>query len=287
MARFWHMRGDIARGGEWLAQLLNVHGARGSTIARARAFAASGYLAIFRGDDERAALHLETSRAHWLTLGETRGLAACLFFLGVHVGWSGRDWDRCVGFLSEALALARDRGPRWVAYSCMICVAEVARARGDFETAQRLLLEARALAETNGDRWGGAYSRIGLGLVALKRAEAGVAKDHFRAGLVQALELDHDLAVSYALDGLGSVASIQGHPERAARLFGAAHGVRQPIGDFMAASFRFDLDTGVALAREQWGTAAFEAAWRDGAAMSRDEAAGYALADVHTTLTAV
>ena len=99
----------------------------------------------------------------------------------------------------------------------------------------------------------------------------------FRESLSLALQLEHSLAVSYALDRLGSVAAAQAQPERAACLFGEVRTLRLPVGDFMAASFRSDLESGVASAALQMDKGAFAAAWSMGEAMNRLEAADYAL----------
>jgi hypothetical protein len=51
--------------------------------------------------------------------------------------------------------------------------------------------------------------------------------------------------------------------------------LREPIGDFMAASCRVDLEAGIALARAAEETCA--ASWREGQALSREQAVEYAL----------
>jgi predicted ATPase/DNA-binding XRE family transcriptional regulator len=279
LARYWDICGELAEGSSWLSRILALPDARAPSMGRARALGARGYLAVVCGDSELAHGCLEESRLLWQSAGETRGVAACLFFLGVLAGWTDPGNERAAVLLSEGLALARQCGPRWTAYSCLICLGEIARAKGQLDGAETLLVESRLLAQANGDRWGGSYAALALGLVAQSRGDLRRAQECFRESLLQALQLEHSLGVSYALDGLGSVAAAQAQPERAARLFGAAKALRLPIGDFMAASFRIDLERGIAAAAVQLDAAVFAAAWSEGEAMSRPQAAAYAVGD--------
>jgi non-specific serine/threonine protein kinase len=280
LGRYWDISGELAEGRSWLNAVLALPAARVASMERARALGAQGYLAVVRGDAELAQRCLEESRLIWQQAGETRGIAACLFFLGVLAGWTDPEDERAVALLTEGLAMARQRGPQWTSYSCLICLGEIARTHGRLDDAETLLVESRMLAQRNGDRWGGSYAAFALGLVARSRGDHSAAQECFRDSLALALELDHSLGVSYALDGLGSVAAAQGQPERAARLFGAAQALRVPIGDFMATSFRTDLERGIAATEAQMDTAAFAIAWREGEAMSRVQAAAYALGTV-------
>ena len=61
-------------------------------------------------------------------------------------------------------------------------------------------------------------------------------------------------------------------PERAARLFGAAHGLLAAIGAALSVSNQIDYERNLAAVRAQLGDAAFEAAWTEGQAMSFEAA---------------
>jgi ATP/maltotriose-dependent transcriptional regulator MalT len=90
------------------------------------------------------------------------------------------------------------------------------------------------------------------------------------------LQLDDTRGTSYVLESLGCIASAQGRASEAARLFGAAQALRQPIGEFSPSPLRGDREAGVATGRVLIGAVAFEGAWAEGKAMSIDEAVAYA-----------
>jgi predicted ATPase len=110
------------------------------------------------------------------------------------------------------------------------------------------------------------------GLAALLRDDSAAADEAFR----KALPLSHDLGWSPegALTGLAAVAALQGRPERAARLAGAvaAHcGAADDVTLFRLEA-RF-----LEPARLRWGADIWDAAARQGAALSLQEAIVYAL----------
>ena len=71
-----------------------------------------------------------------------------------------------------------------------------------------------------------------------------------------------------SLDALACIVLSEGEARQAARLFGAAEGLRLPIGDFAQATARADRERGIATARAMLGSAAFEAQYLAGRAMS-------------------
>jgi len=66
-----------------------------------------------------------------------------------------------------------------------------------------------------------------------------------------------------------------GHRE-ATRLFGAAHGIRQRIGEVRFKVWEAGYEASVAALRDAMGQTDFDSAWAEGAAMSTEEAIAYA-----------
>jgi hypothetical protein len=81
------------------------------------------------------------------------------------------------------------------------------------------------------------------------------------------------------LEGLAAVAVAQAQSQRAARLFGAAEGLREAIGAPVPPADRAEHDHSVAAVRSALGEAAFAAEWGEGQTMSLDEVVAYALND--------
>lgn len=78
-----------------------------------------------------------------------------------------------------------------------------------------------------------------------------------------------------ALECLAALAA-NSNPEYAARLLGAADGMRRRHGEVRFKVFQADYDAWLVTSREALGEQAFDAAWSEGKALSSDDAIAYA-----------
>ena len=76
--------------------------------------------------------------------------------------------------------------------------------------------------------------------------------------------------------GIGTVAGAAGSHREAARLFGAAYGIRQRTGAVRFKVWGADYDASAAMLREALGESDFDSAWEEGTALSTEEAIAYA-----------
>ena len=76
----------------------------------------------------------------------------------------------------------------------------------------------------------------------------------------------------WCLAGLAGVASLEGQSQRAARLWGVAERLRTSMGARPAPASRATRERLMAMARQQLGDAAFEAAWAAGQTLTLEEA---------------
>ena len=106
-------------------------------------------------------------------------------------------------------------------------VGSLEMALGRYDDALRYLREARDLAEVCGGDWFASGSRVQLGILAVLRGRL----DEARALLDEALDLSlaarSTRFVTLCLAGYARLALAEGDPERAARLKGAADGLRR------------------------------------------------------------
>jgi hypothetical protein len=86
------------------------------------------------------------------------------------------------------------------------------------------------------------------------------------------------LEVADRLEGLAKVARMQGRPERAARLFGAAQALREQLGTPLPPVERADYDRNLAAVRAALDDDAFGEAWAAGRTMQLEQAIAYGLA---------
>lgn len=83
--------------------------------------------------------------------------------------------------------------------------------------------------------------------------------------------------VAECLEGLAGVAAAQEQPEHATRLFGAAHSLRDGLGAPLPLNEQAEREKQLAALRRALGEERFAAAWRDGAALTSEQAVAEAL----------
>ncbi|MBV9580211.1 MAG: AAA family ATPase [Chloroflexi bacterium] len=276
MVRFWDVHGDLREGIRWLDDLLRLPSVRPHRLGWARAVTARAYLATLAGQRALGIALLDDSLAFWRALGDPRGLAIALFFRGVAVIWSETDLRASRPDFEESLAFARQRGPRWTVYFCLYCLGEVARGDGQFDRAHALLAESLALARASQDRWGAFHAEFGLASVELARGERHTAEQHAQRSLSLSLELGDSRGSTYAFETLACIAAEDGEAVRAARLFGAAQALREPLGDFLSATAGAARERALARIRGRLGDAALEAALEVGRRLSLEDAVALA-----------
>jgi DNA-binding CsgD family transcriptional regulator len=272
MVRFWDVHGDLREGMRWLIDLLALPTVGKRTLGWARALTARAYLTILSGDGATGIALLDETLPFWRALGDPRGLALALFFRGLAIAWTGTDLREAVPTFAESLALARQRGPRWTAYFCLYCLGEAARLDGDLVRADALLTESLDLSTAAHDRWGAFHAQYALAFLALARVDYPAANGHAQQSLTLCLELGDTRGCTYALETLGCIAADEGHARRAARLFGAAEALREPLGDFMSATLQAARERALQMVRIQLGERGFAAAFAAGRNMSLDDA---------------
>ena len=112
--------------------------------------------------------------------------------------------------------------------------------------------------------------------VEIARGELDAAERDAYDALDLAARLGGDLVVPSALDSLAIVASDAGNHRSAARLFGAADAARQRMGTVRFKVLQSEDEARISAVRDALGENEFDTAWAEGAALSIEEAIGYA-----------
>ncbi|OBB17768.1 hypothetical protein A5662_05635 [Mycobacteriaceae bacterium 1482268.1] len=154
----------------------------------------------------------------------------------------------------------------------MAYLAGSALARGDLTSAKGFADDA--IAGTNGwYRAAALRTRCRMGILEgdTEQAERD-AHDALAGGAaVGALQ-----GVAEALEILASLATDAGNHREAARLFGAADGIRRRTGEVRFKIYQAEYETALAECRNALGENDFQSAWAEGAALSTTEAIAYA-----------
>jgi DNA-binding CsgD family transcriptional regulator len=150
--------------------------------------------------------------------------------------------------------------------------AVAALARGDLLAARRRADEAVTMAT-------GYYLSTALLIrarVAIAQGEPDQGERDAHDALARAAELEAYLNIPDILECLAALAAQAGSHREAARLFGAAHAIRQRIGEVRFKIYDAGYEAWVTALRDAMGEKDFESAWAESAALPTEEAITYA-----------
>jgi hypothetical protein len=128
-----------------------------------------------------------------------------------------------------------------------------------------------------GDERGVGWALAGLGVVALHQGDYDRATALLRQSLVLRRKQGDKRAIAQVLERFAEVAGARGAPRRAARLFGAAHTLREAIGAPRMAAERADYERQMTAMRFGPEADALEALCAEGCALPVEDAIAYAL----------
>ncbi len=270
MGPYWNMRCHIEEGLGWLDRALEVKTSTLETrpaalLARARIRTRHGEYAGAQHDaDEMMELSLR------LELGPL-AISSSFTILGVVSGIAG-DWPAANRYHDQALQLAMQSGDRARVASCLNNLALLASAQGDHEGARTRLEQALEEARGIGDMFLTAQISDSLATVAVRLGAYAEARRHYLEGISISLEFEDTFTIANGLEGLALLALAEGDATLTVRLMAAANGLRAVVGMEPTPDWGVEVDEGLRVARTKLGRQAADAAWRQGAALSMEEA---------------
>jgi non-specific serine/threonine protein kinase len=271
LAAFADDAGDDALELALLEQLLAAAEASGdpdAIAAAANRLAAQHY---GKGDTVRAQQLVERSLALSEDRSEMRRRAAYAILLMGELAYSAGDPAGGQELHERALAVFGDGSPPEAAAWALLVLGDQSVAKGEMVRARALHEESLAMWRCLGDRsvLGVELSNLASVLIPLGELERS------RTLLIESLSILLELksgVVDLPLGNLGILACAQAQPVRAVRLLGAADALRRPTGRGISACERREYERAVASLHAQLGEMAFAAAWREGQALSLDQA---------------
>ena len=154
---------------------------------------------------------------------------------------------------------------------------ELAVRQGLYARATALLEESLSLRRRNGEPWGIAISLGTLGWVDLLQHNF----TRMRERLAESLDIRRDSGdlggIAWCLEKLAEAACLEGWPQRAARLFGAAAALRARLNAAMDGADLPHYERQLAAVRGRLAPDAFAAAWAEGSGLTVEQAIGEAL----------
>jgi non-specific serine/threonine protein kinase len=236
----------------------------GSTWGVAFTLSFVGMVACYQGDYRRAeaALQEGLKYAREVVDEDTEDFAVILDYLGFLAYHQG-DLNRARTLWEETLAGHRRRGDKMGVPFALMGLGLVAHRQGDQERASEYLEESQALWRHVKDKRYVAIALHGLGQAALAQGDEARAAARFREGMSLRKEIGDKQGLAESLEGWAALHATK-HPDKAARLFGAAEALREMIGAPVPPVERADYERGVAAVRARLDEAAFAAAWAEG-----------------------
>ena len=186
-----------------------------------------------------------------------------------------------VGALRGALAsldhFPRQDEPYWRAVA-LLSVSYLESAAGRSNDAFNHLREARDLSEQFDYTWLVSWTRVQLGTLSVGSPDE--ARTLLSEGLDLSLASHSTRNLSLCLDGFAHLALVEGDPQRAALLSGAAEGLRQRVGLKLWPMLRRSEADLVARGREALGAERFDEVFAAGSRLNQQEAV--AMVNDHT-----
>ena len=266
LAQVWH--GDLDAAAAQFAAVANEAEAAHDGIHAVTSRAHQGTTLALQGETDAARAAANTSLE---SASEFGALAVSIgYFALANAALAAGD----VGTARDATAAAWEHGSVLPGYAAHLrpVLAQTAQASGDLTAARRWADEAVATAP-------GRVMTSALttrARVAAAQDEPEQAERDAHDALAIAVSLSARVFAPDNLECLGTLAGEAGGHREAARLLGAAHGIRQRTGAVRFKVWDADYDASAAMLREALGERDFEAAWAEGAALSTDEAIAYA-----------
>ena len=235
-----------------------------------------GWVAREQGDSATAWLHMTESLAILRELGDAAAIAGTLMSMA-QIAVLDEDSERAELLLAESRVLGQHVA---VDSDLSICtlnhLGHAAQLRGDYGRAAQLHHESLTYMKSH-HHASLVWAYHGLGETALGLGNSDEAARWLAQGLALSQTLYVPAYIAWCLAGLGSAAALDEESERAARLWGAAEGLRQSIGCRSAPAARATYERAMAVARAQLGDEAFAAAWAAGQALPLKQALAEAL----------
>jgi predicted ATPase/DNA-binding SARP family transcriptional activator/Tfp pilus assembly protein PilF len=232
-----------------------------------------------QGDYPTAQDFHEQSLEIVMRLGNKREIAGQFINLAAIADDQG-DFATARDYIEESLKIMQGLGDRKGIGMAFNNLGENALRQGDYKRALVYFERCRIYRDEIGDMYGVASVCLNLGIVAHQQGNLAKACDFFEKSLAVFQVIGDKLKTAECLEEMAKLSYAKEKPERASRLFGAASRLRELIGCPIPTARQADYNRSVCAARAALGEKAFAKAWKEGRAMSLEEAIEYALAQM-------
>lgn len=272
-------RADYARAERLLGRGLDAARAVFDTPTATEALAELGEAARLRDEYERAQCCFADCEALAREAAIPYPLGRALLGMG-RLARARGDLDRANACAEEALGVGRLYGLPYLRGSALAALGELAHACNDIPRARALLVDALNTARRCHDRPTEASALDELGRVARTRERRGRALARHRHALALHQDTQDHAGLAGSIEALAGLAADGKNFAAAARLFGAAQGIRDARGCPGPAAHRERGESDERVVRQALGEH-FDTHWQAGKALSADDAVASAMGRRH------
>ena len=229
LARFWDVHHRWSEGSDFLERALVDSEETVMPAVRAKALETALFIALNRGDAERAEALCEESLAVYRQLTDKRGIGQALQRLGQLARTKG-NFAAARSLLEEALSLYREVGNTWYTAQSIFQLGLLEEMQGAYASARARFEESLALYRQVGDKQRMVNSLYWLASMKLYQGDVTRAATFLEEGLKQAREVGYKVGQADCLRGLCEVALHHGDPATAGRRAEESLGLLREIG---------------------------------------------------------
>lgn len=230
-----------------------------------------GQLTTRQGDYAQARIYLEESLATYKAFQHQHGTAHAYSGLA-EVEHNQGNYMRATQLHEEGLALYRQIGDKWGEAWALDGVAAALRRQGKYAEARAMYEQSLHMQRELGEDASVSVSLSGLALVALGEGDLRTARSLLLESLAICAELDNKHKIAECLENIAIIAEVQGAAQEAVRLWGKAEALREAVGIPIPAIDLSDYKSYVANAYTTMSDEAFREAWKEGGAISVEQA---------------
>ena len=271
LAFFWYEHGHATEGRRWLERAIEL-APDDAEAPLARAVHGLGVLLAQQGEHSRAVELLERNLALWRKLGDREQESRELNSLGATYRYLG-DVGAARPLLEESAEIGRKLGSDHRVGIALGNLGQVESDAGNLDRATELLHEALAFHRKLGDNAGVAIDIESLAVVSLRGSRPHEARDLLAGVVGYAANSGDTEFLASTLEVAACIAAALGDRPPAARLAGAAEGLRQQAGMPIPRPDAALLEQFLAAARAATAPRVWDAELAAGRALSEQQAA--------------
>lgn len=268
--------GAYGRARQLLAGAVTLRRTIGDKVELSASLTNLGNVLCLQGDFERGGELFEESLTLGRELDDSWDVAAALNNLGNVSKALGED-ERAAERFEESLSLFRDLGDTWNAAIALNNLGNIADRHADWVKATQLLEESLASFRALNDPWGTAVVLCNLSYVALHVGDIQRGRVLASESLRSLREAGDTGQVPEAVEALGLAMGELGYAETMIRLLAASSMRREDMGIPGEQPRAEAVAQAITKARAVTGEPNFDAAWKQGRAMTVEELLDYAL----------